>query len=282
MEEGNSTTGVNLPYRFMPGGEYGKHALSSPDGINDRLNTDYLDVDMEDTSICAKITRLIAGCVGRYCTPNQILIVLRLLKASTFCFLVMAIISDLMYLLFVKILATGKSEDVLGDFRDTILRIYGLLFAFMAMMLELDIPRVVKHVSGFKNFIPRGLLLFFVSVVTNTSPHLAKSKQVYNSYKDDDYYDDDNMMTYSDIPISAIVFQMVTSWILAICALIYIFLGLLCCDRFTSRAFLSTDDPLISTAIPSASYVDKRHASHLSDMGSISKLSETASTLTNV
>jgi len=272
MEEDGYVPEVHLPYRFMPGGEFGKHALSSPDGLNDRLNTEYLDVEMDDTSICAKITRLIAGCVSRYFTPNQILIVLRLLKASTFCFLVMAIISDLMYLLFVKILSSGKSVDKLGDCRDTILRIYGLLFAFMAMMLELDIPRVVKHIAGFKNFIPRGLLLFFVSVVTNTSPHLAKSKQVYNSYDDDLY--DDNVVTYSEIPVSAIVFQMATSGLLAICALIYIILGLTCCDRFTSRAFTSTTDPLISTAIPAT-----QSPSHFSDIDSISKLSETASTL---
>ena len=36
----------------------------------------------------------------------------------------------------------------------------------------------------------------------------------------------------------------------AACSLVYLVLGLLCFDRFTSRAFLSHKDPIASTAIP--------------------------------
>jgi len=37
----------------------------------------------------------------------------------------------------------------------------------------------------------------------------------------------------------------------ACCSFAYLLFGLLCFDRFTSRAFLSTQDPVASTAIPS-------------------------------
>jgi len=36
----------------------------------------------------------------------------------------------------------------------------------------------------------------------------------------------------------------------AICALVYLTFGVLCFDRFTSKAFLSTKNPLVTTAIP--------------------------------
>jgi hypothetical protein len=35
-----------------------------------------------------------------------------------------------------------------------------------------------------------------------------------------------------------------------LCAIIYFIFGLLCFDRFTSKAYLSSNDPLVSTAIP--------------------------------
>lgn len=35
-----------------------------------------------------------------------------------------------------------------------------------------------------------------------------------------------------------------------LCAVAYFVFGLLCFDRFTSRAFLSTKNPLVTTAIP--------------------------------
>jgi hypothetical protein len=38
----------------------------------------------------------------------------------------------------------------------------------------------------------------------------------------------------------------------ACCSFAYLLFGLLCLDRFTSRAFLSTQDPVASTAIPSS------------------------------
>lgn len=35
-----------------------------------------------------------------------------------------------------------------------------------------------------------------------------------------------------------------------VCAITYFVFGLLCLDRFTSKAYLSSKDPLVSTAIP--------------------------------
>lgn len=37
------------------------------------------------------------------------------------------------------------------------------------------------------------------------------------------------------------------------CAIVYLVLGLMCFDRFTSKAFLSTHDPVATTAIPPSS-----------------------------
>lgn len=246
----------HFPFRFMPGGEFGRTSLSFPDGLNDKLKVEHLDIQADDNSWCAKTTRLITRCTSRYFSPSQILLVLRVLKALTFCFLVMTMISNMMYILFVKIISNRDSIDFLEEFRDTILRIYGLFLTFFAMMLELDISRFIQHISGLKSFIPRGLLIFFISFLTNTSPQLARadySSRSNNNYGDDDYnnlYDDYEASSSDDIPVSAIVFQMVTSWALACCGFVYIILGLLCCDRFTSKAFLSSNDPLVSTAIP--------------------------------
>jgi len=37
----------------------------------------------------------------------------------------------------------------------------------------------------------------------------------------------------------------------SVCALGYLFCGFICLDRFTTRAFLATKDPRVTTAIPS-------------------------------
>lgn len=50
--------------------------------------------------------------------------------------------------------------------------------------------------------------------------------------------------------LSDIFFSSITFVPSAACSLVYLVLGLLCFDRFTSRAFLSHKDPIASTAIP--------------------------------
>lgn len=225
-------------------------------GLNERLNTDYVDISPEDTSLPARITRAITVCVGKFCTPREILVVLRLLKAVTFCFLCLTIASDLMYIFFVGLVVSDDVNNQLGGLRDTIIRFYGLFLAIMAILIELDMGNFVKHFSGFKGFIPRSLLLFFIATITNAHP--LHKKRTDN---DDGQYNDDDVAISTPIPNSAIAFQMVTSFILFLCACVYFAMGLMCFDRFTSRAFLSNKDPLVSTAIPQGSGSPPRQTS---------------------
>lgn len=46
------------------------------------------------------------------------------------------------------------------------------------------------------------------------------------------------------------------------CAIVYLILGLMCFDRFTSKAFLSTHDPVASTAIPPSSGIQVSSSAH--------------------
>lgn len=247
----NNQTPLNHGLQLGGGGPSGTRG-----GLNEKLNTEYIDVAPDDTSVSANMTRTIAGFVGKCCTPRQMLVVLRLLKAITFCFIVLTIASDLMYIFFVELIASNEVNVILGGFRDTVIRIYGLGLAVMAILIELDMANAVKNFSGFKGFVPRGLLLFFVSTITNAHPlHRQKSCSGHRFLaNDDDNYDDDRYssqcLSSNDIPGSAIVFQMVTSFVLGCCALTYFVLGVMCFDRFTSRAFLSDKDPLVVTAIP--------------------------------
>lgn len=217
-------------------------------GLNATLDTSYIDVSPEETSIVATITRAVANAVGKCCKPKQMLVVLRLLKAITFCFLVLSVAADTMYIIFVEFVAGSDVGDKLGGFRDTTIRIYGLGLAVMAIFVELDVSVALRHFSGLKAFLPRSLLLFFIATITNAHP----LHQVQASGFDDDQVvvDDDDSLTSAQIPNSAIIFQMTTSIVVAICAAVYFVLGLLCFDRFTSKAFLSSNDPRISTAIP--------------------------------
>jgi len=127
-----------------------------------------------------------------------------------------------------------------GHRRDTVLRLYGLAFAILALLIELD-KFVMKNFKVLKGFLARFGLLFFVSTVSYAHP--AQLDNSNNGYGGD-----------SGIPMSAVVFQMVASSVLACCSFAYLLFGLLCFDRFTSRAFLSTQDPVASTAIPSGKY----------------------------
>lgn len=225
--------------------------------LNERLNTDYVDVGDEVDSFGAQTTRAITGFVGNFITPRQLLIVLRLLKAITFCFLVLTLAADLLYIIFLEVLADNEVKELAGGRRDLIIRVYGLFFAAVAVCIELDYSVVVKSFHGFKGFIPRSLLYFFISAITGSHPlHRAEAS---NAADDDAVVNDDvvfdDMYGYdinaaAQIPGSAVVFQMVTSFILGLCAITYFIFGCLCLDRFTSKAFLSVNDPLVSTAIP--------------------------------
>ena len=257
-------------------------------GLNDRLNTAYIDINEGDTSFLANQTRSIAACVGRTITPRQILIILRILKALTFAFLVFTLIADLMYIFFVEFFVSSEVSTKIGGTRDTIIRIYGLVLAAMALAIELDMANVVKLFPGFKGFIPRAFLLFFIAAVTNSHPlhesHNGRNRSSSNYSNVDDNYSYDAQVS-QEIPDSTVVFQMVTSVVLYVylpnpntlmhfhgftchlrsdtfllpcphragCAITYLILGLLCFDRFKSKAFLSKQDLVAITTIPSSS-----------------------------
>ena len=93
-------------------------------------------------------------------TPRHLLVVLRILKAVTFCFLVLTLVADLMYIFFLEIAASSDVKALAGGNRDLVIRIYGLFLAGIAVCIELDYALVVKSFYGFKGFIARGLLLF--------------------------------------------------------------------------------------------------------------------------
>mmetsp|Transcript_15414 Transcript_15414/g.22697 ORF Transcript_15414/g.22697 Transcript_15414/m.22697 type:complete len:263 (+) Transcript_15414:172-960(+) len=206
--------------------------------LNDILVTEHIDLDNNDDGCMATYTRLVTGCVGTCCTPKLMLVTMRLLKAITFCFLVLNILADGMYIVFVDILSR------LGDdgLRGMVIRIYGLGLSVLAIMLELDVHWCVALFLGLKGYIPRALLLFLLAAITNTSSFSSSG------------YNDDNYNANSKVPNSAVVFQTVTSWVLLLCACCYFVLGICCCDRFTTKAFVSKKNPVESTVIPQASF----------------------------
>jgi hypothetical protein len=193
--------------------ENDKHQPLNPNtrttSLNDRLNTNYVDVG-DSNSVAASVTRFITGCVGNHVSPKQLLVVLRVLKAVTFCFLVLNIAADLMYITFLEILASSDVRNAVGGRRDLIIRIYGLGLAVMAIFVELDVPAIVKPFYGFKGFIARALLLFFISAITGSHP-INESQVSKNNYA---YNDDEYASVTAKIPNSAVMFQIVTSFIL--------------------------------------------------------------------
>ena len=208
----------------------GQHAVPSPgggiaiSGLNEELDINYLDLQPEDQSLLAKITRLVAGAVSMCCKPRQILVILRLLKAITFCFLLLTVCADVMYIVFVEFIGSNATGEQFGGVRDTIIRIYGVALAVLAILIELDITAAVKHFSGLKSFIPRSLLLFFVAMITLAHPlqwttdQSGGSGAVDDVYQQgDDYVVDDDATSGSveaPMPYSAVAFQMVVSCVL--------------------------------------------------------------------
>lgn len=188
--------------------------------LNDRLDTSYVDVGPNEDSVKASVTKTITGFVGNFVSPRRLLVYLRILKAITFCFLVLTLAANLMYIAFLEVFASKEVRDVVGGRRDMVIRIYGLFLTGMAIIIELDITPYIKQFYGFKGFIPRALLLFFIAAITGAHP--VHATQVEEKEYDDAYYDDDAAVddvvgyevTTLEIPNSAVYFQMVTSFVL--------------------------------------------------------------------
>lgn len=199
---------------------------SSAATLNDTIQTEHLDVPYEDSSIIAHITRTMTRIVATLLSPKQVLSLLRVLKAITLSFLVLTILSDIMYILFVELVSDKRLRIMAGGHRDTIIRIYGLALSGIGLAIELDYTKVVRKVSGFKGFIPRSLLYFFIMQITGSHPIMLQYNNSNNNNNKNVVYNDDgggdgdgDDATYeydADIPIpsSAIGFQRVTAFVL--------------------------------------------------------------------
>jgi hypothetical protein len=211
--------------------------------LNESLQTQYIDLDDNDDSMTAHAIRAISSCVGSICTPKQVLGLLRVLKAITLSFLMLSIVANLMYILFVEILSSDEVKAIAGGSRDTVLRVYGLGLSLLSVAIELDYTKVVKKFSGLKGFLPRAVLYFFISQITALHPlafqnHNNMYNKAYNSNNNNNNSNDDgaNNNNYENgaddaytasqqyvsttsadtfsVPTSAIGFQRVTSMVL--------------------------------------------------------------------
>ena len=90
----------------------------------------------------------------------------------------------------------NNNNHYFGHRRDTILRLYGLGFAVLALLIELD-KFVMKNFKVLKGFLARFGMLFFVATVTYCHPAQLN-----------------NGGAASGVPPSAVVFQMVASMVL--------------------------------------------------------------------
>ena len=189
----------------------------STPSLNDRLNTDHIDIDATDQTIFARIVRTISSFVASLCTPRSMLVTLRVLKAVTLSFLVLTFIADLMYIFFVEVLASSAVSAKVGGARDTIIRLYGLILCIVAFVIELGIGSWIQHFPGLKGFVPRSFLLFLIATITSAHPlhedHRGKNNNVYDDDNDDDTMTYDEQVS-NEIPSSTVVFQMATSLIM--------------------------------------------------------------------
>jgi len=206
--------------------------ISSPSfrgkSFNKRLDSTKLDIADEDQSFAAKVTRTITAMVSRILKPRQVIVLLRLLKALTFCTLCLTIISDLIFVFYVEISLSDDVNIKLGGFRDRIIRIYGIGLALFAVLVELDMKVVSDHFAGLKPFLVRSIMLLFVAMVSGVSPMIAYERKQAKQQKNNNYYaDDDGDDAYAynkyssqsnyirdEVPGSVIAFQAITSFIL--------------------------------------------------------------------
>ena len=187
--------------------------------LNESLQTQYIDLGDDDQSFLSSTTRTIAKAVGTLFTPGQVLAMLRVLRAATLSFLALALVSMLMYLLFVQCLAVTQVRAAAGGLRDVILRLYGILFAVLLVAVELDVGFILQRFAVLKSFVPRACVFWLVAQLCAPRPiakELADTTSGSNRYY---YSNDDTGQAYSDyeppeIPTSAIGFQRVTSFLL--------------------------------------------------------------------
>ena len=214
--------------------------------FNKRLDPRHLDIHETDKSMGAEVVRKVANIVSKIFRPRQVIVLLRLLKAMTFCTLCLSIIAELIFIFFVQVTVSDDVNEKLGGMRDMVCRLYGVILATLTTMIELDLTAANVHFAGLKPFLPRSFLLLFVATLSASSSMISYERKQYRSYHRN--YDDDIGMSYDtyyirdEVPGSAVAFQSITSFVLVLSAGAYFILGLLCIDRFTAPAFLADDD----------------------------------------
>jgi len=118
---------------------------TQPASLNDRLDTNYVDLGgAEESSYGARYTKTVTGFVGEFVTPRQLLVLIRVLKAVTFVFLILTLAANMMYIIFLEVLASKDVRDIVGGRRDMIIRVYGLFLSIAAIAVEVDVSWVVK------------------------------------------------------------------------------------------------------------------------------------------
>jgi len=235
---------------------------NSNTNYNEKLDPQHLDIDVNDESVGARLVRGIASLVGGLFSPKRLIIVFRLLKALTFCCLCLTIAAELIYLFVVELQVSSDVSKKIGGLRDTVLRFYGVALAVFAIFVELEMQIVDNNCPLMKSYIPRSLLLLFITTISGTSPIIGYENRLFSQYRnkkyDDDqvsgsylYYTEENALISNEVPGSAVAFQAATTFFLFISACVYFFMGIMCLDRFTSHAFLSSDDPVSGTSLRS-------------------------------
>lgn len=157
--------------------------------------------------------------------PRQILVILRVLKAITFCTLCLTIVADLMFIFWVELKISDDVSIKLGGTRDKIIRAYGSVLAGIAVLVELDMTFISRNLSGLKPFIARSIMLLFIASVSGVSPMIGYEKR--QNKKNNNYaYDDDEGNAYNnysnsqgnsisdEVPGSTVAFQAMTSFVL--------------------------------------------------------------------
>ncbi|KAL3944110.1 MAG: hypothetical protein SGBAC_001841 [Bacillariaceae sp.] len=193
--------------------EYSLHGSSSgrrltTTSLNEKLNTEKVKDTTTDDSLRGNAEKRIIDFVGDKVTPRQLLGSLRVLKAVTTCFLILTLLANLMYIIFVEVVASTHVKKLAGGHRDFLIRLYGLALNTMSILIELEHSEYTTAFYGFKGYLFRGLLYFFVAIITSPDPTHHESVQ---GYGDDDYYVAE---AESSIPGSAVGFQAIASFVL--------------------------------------------------------------------
>jgi len=199
---------------------------------NEKINTKYVDVSENDISIMGQLVKSVTSLVGGLFSPKRLIVVFRLLKALTFCCLCLTVTAELIYLFIVEFQVTDDVLKKIGGTRDELLRIYGIGLALSAIFIELDMTIVDIHYPYMRAFLPRSMLLMFVTAISGVTPIIG--------YENLDNTDD-GVLIANEVPRNAVAFQVTTNFFLFLSACIYFFMGILCLDRFTCDAFLSND-----------------------------------------